>query len=463
MIGKFEAVLDAQLRGPRPEIARVGERRNDQRRKRSWSLRRKEQAFLPGDQGGVLPIQANGRSTQSHHTGVHAIVSGGKSAAEIEIDVAAGVGPEDFWPKDLEAEDRLPKRASHRARRVHGIGFEPPRGDVLIVRIAAIAEQVEEHDARKAHPVFGSALQLGLILLVHLVGEQLLVFGKLIHAMLQLGSARRRNCRRGFVERRLSAGYRAGYRAACAVLRFEFLAQLGDLSAAGHGLLLQLQHHFLQFADLGLKFSQGCVHAGVVPSRGVGWSCLGGTRHSYHQGESHQQHRTRNLQTPGEFHVTPRATSFECPDTCGSRPACLDSERLRGVRGPAIPRDDLLAYPRQHDLHYGAPRYRAFQFQGAVMVLHDLLRDRKTQSCAVLLAVADEWLKQLVTERGFYSGTIVGGADFQVAIDLSHVYRDVAAANLGSLAAIQQQIVEDTLHLTRIELRAVQPRRFNTD
>src|ERR1022692_5140985 len=97
------------------------------------------------------------------------------------------------------------------------------------------------------------------------------------------------------------------------------------------------------------------------------------------------------------------------------------------------------------------------------MVLHDLLRDRKTQSGAVLLAVADERLKQLVTKRGFYSGTIVGGADFQVAIDLSHVYRDVAAANLGSLAAIQQQIVEDTLHFPRIELRAVQPRRFNAD
>src|ERR1039458_3553371 len=113
------------------------------------------------------------------------------------------------------------------------------------------------------------------------------------------------------------------------------------------------------------------------------------------------------------------------PTRAGSGPAGLGSERLRGVRGPAIPRDDLLEYPGQHDLHYRAPGYRAFQFQGAVMVLHDLLRDGKTQSCAVLLAMADEWLKKLVAERGFYSGTIVGGADFQVAIDLSHVHRDV--------------------------------------
>src|ERR1039457_5318889 len=97
------------------------------------------------------------------------------------------------------------------------------------------------------------------------------------------------------------------------------------------------------------------------------------------------------------------------------------------------------------------------------MVLHDLLRDRKTQSGAVLLAVADERLKQLVTKRGFYSGPIVRGADFQVAIDLSHVDRDVAAANLGSLAAIQQQVVKDALHFPRIELRAMQPGRFNAD
>src|ERR1022692_2671029 len=64
MIGKFEAVLDAQLRSPRPEIARIGEGRNDQGRERRWSLRRKEQAFLPGDHGGVFPIQANGGSAQ---------------------------------------------------------------------------------------------------------------------------------------------------------------------------------------------------------------------------------------------------------------------------------------------------------------------------------------------------------------------------------------------------------------
>src|SRR5450759_3111568 len=97
------------------------------------------------------------------------------------------------------------------------------------------------------------------------------------------------------------------------------------------------------------------------------------------------------------------------------------------------------------------------------MVLHNLLRDRKTQSCAVFLAMADEWLKQLVAEGGFHPGTVVGSADFQIAIDLSHMYRDVAAANLGSLAAIQQQVVEDALHCAGIEGRAVQPVRFNAD
>src|ERR1019366_9117353 len=121
MVGKFEAVLDPQLRSPRPEIARVGERPNDQGRERSWRLRRKEQAVLPCDQGCVLPIQTNDGSTQSHHTGVRTIVGSGKSAPEVEVDVAAGVCPEDVWPKDLEAKNRLPKRASYRARRVHRV------------------------------------------------------------------------------------------------------------------------------------------------------------------------------------------------------------------------------------------------------------------------------------------------------------------------------------------------------
>src|ERR1019366_5579429 len=91
------------------------------------------------------------------------------------------------------------------------------------------------------------------------------------------------------------------------------------------------------------------------------------------------------------------------------------------------------------------------------------LCDRKTQPRAVLLAIADEWLKQFVVKRGFHPGTIVGGPNFQVAIDLSHMYRDVAAANLGSLAAIQQQVVKDALHFAGIELSAVQPGRFNAD
>src|ERR1035441_1646101 len=94
------------------------------------------------------------------------------------------------------------------------------------------------------------------------------------------------------------------------------------------------------------------------------------------------------------------------------------------------------------------------------MVLHDLLRDRETQSRAVLLAMADEWLKQFVVERGFHPVRTVDDADFRVPVDPSQIHRDMAAANLRCLAAIQQQVVEYALHLAGIELRAVQSGRF---
>src|SRR5664280_3864880 len=90
MVRKFEAVLNPQLRSPRPEIARVRERRNEQGSERSWKLRGKEQTVLPCDHGCVLPIQTNGRGTQTHQGRVHAIVGSGKSASKIKVDVAAG-------------------------------------------------------------------------------------------------------------------------------------------------------------------------------------------------------------------------------------------------------------------------------------------------------------------------------------------------------------------------------------
>ena len=43
---------------------------------------------------------------------------------------------------------------------------------------------------------------------------------------------------------------------------FQFLAQTRDLSPAGYGLLLQLQHHVLQLMDLALQFLQSSSVAG---------------------------------------------------------------------------------------------------------------------------------------------------------------------------------------------------------
>ncbi len=50
------------------------------------------------------------------------------------------------------------------------------------------------------------------------------------------------------------------------------------------------------------------------------------------------------------------------------------------------------------------------------MVLHDLLCDGETQSRAVLLAVADEGIEQFVADGEFYSRTVVGDLNSQVAV-----------------------------------------------
>src|SRR5208337_551062 len=231
------------------------------------------------------------------------VVGRWKSAAKIKVDVAAGTGTEDLRSKDLETEDRLPKRSSHRARGVHGIGCEDPGGHVLIVRIAAIAEQVEEDDSRKAHSIFRSTLQLRLVLLIDLAGEQLLVFLKMLCPLLQLGGARSRAFRQLASVRRARSGRGIALGALC----LQLLAELRDLGTTGGRLLLKLQHHVLQFPHLGLQVAESRVQAGVGGCRLRILPSLRGARKSRGQRETYKKRRAGYLGV-SEFHVAPPAT-----------------------------------------------------------------------------------------------------------------------------------------------------------
>src|SRR6516225_9670648 len=96
------------------------------------------------------------------------------------------------------------------------------------------------------------------------------------------------------------------------------------------------------------------------------------------------------------------------------------------------------------------------------MVLHDLLRNRKPQTGPILLAEADEWLKQFVTDRGFNAGSIVGDADLQVVLVIGYRNRNMATIAVRRLAGVEEQVIEDALHFSEIELSVVDTGGLNT-
>ena len=92
-----------------------------------------------------------------------------------------------------------------------------PGRNILAVHRSAVAEQIEQHNAGETDAVLGRALDLGLILVVDLAGEQLLIAFELLDAMLQL-------CRGGAVGGRLLVN-RAGaaLQGSVGVRRLQFL------------------------------------------------------------------------------------------------------------------------------------------------------------------------------------------------------------------------------------------------
>jgi len=226
-----------------------------------------------------------------------------------------GVRPEDVWRQRPRSQESIAAALRHRARRVDGIGSEHPRGDVRVIWIAAVAEQVEEHDAGKTHPVFRGALQLGLILFVHLVGEQFAglrpsgprdaAIGPLLDDGIAGG---------GFVGRRS----RRLCRAACAGVGLRVSWRRVEISARPAMVCCCSCAPFPSVRGPGIEVSpQGRVHAGVLSGRGVGIEhSASNPALAARQGKRHQQPPDAKPANTGEFHVTPRATEFECPDMC---------------------------------------------------------------------------------------------------------------------------------------------------
>ena len=57
-----------------------------------------------------------------------------------------------------------------------GIGTGGQGGNILIVHLSAVGEEIEQYQSGEAHPILGAAFDLGLLLLVHLGSQQYLVF-----------------------------------------------------------------------------------------------------------------------------------------------------------------------------------------------------------------------------------------------------------------------------------------------
>ena len=116
LVGKREAVLDAQLWRPGPEIAREPKSWHSQRREGSGGQRRHEQRVLAGNHGGVLPVQAQAGGLQADEAEIRAVADVGKAAGKIKLDVGRCPGARDHGTENLQSNLRLAQRGSHGGR-----------------------------------------------------------------------------------------------------------------------------------------------------------------------------------------------------------------------------------------------------------------------------------------------------------------------------------------------------------
>src|ERR1700674_2544499 len=73
VIGKSEAMFDAELRRPAPQIAGVSKSWRRQRRKRRGRQWRDEKGILTGDDGGILPIEVQTGGLHAHDAKVNSV------------------------------------------------------------------------------------------------------------------------------------------------------------------------------------------------------------------------------------------------------------------------------------------------------------------------------------------------------------------------------------------------------
>src|SRR5580704_18470195 len=100
-------MLNPDLRRPTPQIARIGESRNCERRQRGGSQRRKKQRVLPRNDRGVFPIQTDRPCAQPHDAERGAIGRVRKAPGKIKFYIGAGASSSDVRAESLKPDLRL--------------------------------------------------------------------------------------------------------------------------------------------------------------------------------------------------------------------------------------------------------------------------------------------------------------------------------------------------------------------
>ncbi len=99
----------------------------------------------------------------------------------------------------------------------------------------------------------------------------------------------------------------------------------------------------------------------------------------------------------------------------------------------------------QHNLEYRSALSGSFHRNFTTMILHDLLHHRQSQASAVLLAVADERMKQALGNGISNARTIVGDRNRDGAANFRRSHLDVPLRAGSGFAGVQQQVVEGAL------------------
>src|ERR1041384_2749311 len=126
----------------------------------------------------MAPVQSEACRAKSNQAGVNPIQGGRRPAAEVKLDLPAGLSSGHLRPKNLQAELRLAQsRPESRIVVVRIAGHRPTR-EVQIVNCSAVAEQIQQYETREANSILGGTFYFGLVLCADLALKRLGCFLK---------------------------------------------------------------------------------------------------------------------------------------------------------------------------------------------------------------------------------------------------------------------------------------------